>query len=173
MYKTLEDVFQNGKSENISWIMIQKDFTFNSLLFKSGQVFYVPARVFETRRDSVTIYSYPDGTLHMLPFNMEGNFVKCHNTNEGEEEEEEEEEEGHGQNNRKSDNKDSLKPENYHSQVINDNISVKDESESKMSEYEQNTPSYELKENVGAFSKDGCTLIKEIHQVETLMFNNI
>ena len=77
MYKTLDEVFRFGKSDNITWIKAQRPFTYNRNFFDTGNVFYVPFRAFEKRRDSLTVYSFPDGNLHMLPFEIEGDFVSC------------------------------------------------------------------------------------------------
>ncbi|XP_066914245.1 uncharacterized protein [Clytia hemisphaerica] len=82
MYPTLEDVFTNGINDNINWIRIQKPFEFDSQQFQLGKLLYVPNKAFTKRRDSLTCYGFPDGNLHLLPYNIEGDFLSCEKNGE-------------------------------------------------------------------------------------------
>jgi len=77
MYITLEDVFKHGLESDITWVKVQRAFTFNKHKFDVGHILYIPRRAFERKKSSLTVYSFPEGNLHILPLDIEGDFDKC------------------------------------------------------------------------------------------------
>ena len=77
MYTTLEDVFEHGLENDITWIKVHRVFDFNKHTFNVGHILYIPRRAFERKKGSLTVYSFPDGNLHILPLYVEGDFEKC------------------------------------------------------------------------------------------------